>query len=140
MKKYNAIVVFDKEVHRVLMCRRSNEPYKGKFNFVGGKIDSDETSIHAAYRELYEETGIKSDDIKLIHVMDLDFHITDCGVELYMGKLNKQMDLKEEKNPLFWVELSRDFSDLNYFAGEGDIAYILQYISILGLCDILEEK
>ena len=38
MKKYNAIVVFDDSMGQILMCRRNKEPYKGKLNFVGGKI------------------------------------------------------------------------------------------------------
>lgn len=119
------------------MCMRSKEPYKGKFNFIGGKIENGEIHLQAAYRELYEETSITSDDIKLIHVMDFVFHITNCSVELYVGKLNRQVKLIEEENPLFWVELLRNFSDLNCFAGDGDIAYIMKYLDNLGLNNIL---
>lgn len=137
LKQYNVIVVFDHEARHVLMCMRSKEPYKGKFNFIGGKIENGEIHLQAAYRELYEETSITSDDIKLIYVMDFVFHITNCSVELYVGKLNRQVKLIEEENPLFWVELSKDFSDLNCFAGDGDIAYIMKYLDNLGLNNIL---
>ena len=39
MKKYNVIVVFDKDLNKTLMCKRTKEPYKGMFNLVGGKIE-----------------------------------------------------------------------------------------------------
>ena len=54
LKQYNVIVVFDNEARRVLMCMRSKEPYKGKFNFIGGKIENGEIHLQAAYRDLYE--------------------------------------------------------------------------------------
>ena len=36
------------------------EPYKGMYNFVGGKVEEGETNDEAAYRELFEETGISN--------------------------------------------------------------------------------
>ena len=37
MKKYNVIVVFDKDFNKTLMCKRTKEPYKNMYNLVGGK-------------------------------------------------------------------------------------------------------
>ena len=54
----NCIVVFDKNKEKLLFCKRSKNPYKGLLNFVGGKVEPEETSEHAAYRELFEETGV----------------------------------------------------------------------------------
>ena len=56
--KANIIAVFDKEKEKVLVCRRRKNPYKGLLNFVGGKIEKEEDGLTAAYRELWEETGI----------------------------------------------------------------------------------
>ena len=36
MKKYNVIVIFDKDFRKTLMCKRTKEPYKGMYNLVGG--------------------------------------------------------------------------------------------------------
>lgn len=63
MKDYNLIVVFNKEKDKSLFCIRANEPFKGMYNFVGGKIEAGENFEEAAYRELYEETGISRDQI-----------------------------------------------------------------------------
>ena len=38
MKKLNVILVYNKDENKILMCQREKEPYKGKFNLVGGKV------------------------------------------------------------------------------------------------------
>ena len=75
MKKLNVIIVFDKNEENILMCKRSKEPYKGLFNLVGGKVEENESELDAAYRELEEETGIKSTDIKLTHIMNMQYMV-----------------------------------------------------------------
>lgn len=52
MKELNVILVYNKEENKILMCKREKEPYKGKFNLVGGKVEQNEDELHAAYREL----------------------------------------------------------------------------------------
>ena len=39
MRKLNLIVVFSKDLNKVLFCIRAKEPYKGMYNFVGGKVE-----------------------------------------------------------------------------------------------------
>ena len=73
MIKLNLIVVFSKDLDKVLFCIRAKEPYKGMYNFVGGKVEEGETNDFAAYRELFEETGISKKDIELDHFMDLNY-------------------------------------------------------------------
>ena len=68
MKKLNVILVYNKEEDKILMCKREKEPYKGKFNLVGGKVEQGEKELDAAYRELQEETGITKQDINLKHL------------------------------------------------------------------------
>ena len=58
MKKLNVILVYDKNEKNILMCKREKEPYKGKYNLVGGKVEPGENELEAAYRELEEETAI----------------------------------------------------------------------------------
>ena len=54
MKKLNVIIVFDKDENKILMCKRTKEPYKGKLNLVGGKVEKEEDELHAAYRDVYK--------------------------------------------------------------------------------------
>ena len=97
MKKFNVILVYDKEESNILMCKREKEPYKGKFNLVGGKLEKDEDELHAAYRELQEETGITNNDIILTNLMNFQYKMIDMELEVYAGKLNKDDIIKVRK-------------------------------------------
>ena len=124
-KTYNCIVVFNKEKNAALFCKRQKEPYKGRYNFVGGKVEPGESSDHAAYRELQEETGITKQQIRLYHLMDIRYYYQNCDLEIYVGKLEEDISLREETNPLIWLSLSEDFTDRDRFAGEQNIAHIM---------------
>ena len=39
----NLVIVFNKNRDKVLMCQRRKDPYKGKLNFVGGKVQKGES-------------------------------------------------------------------------------------------------
>ena len=130
MKKLNVIIVFNKEEDKILMCRRTKEPYKGKLNLVGGKVEKDEDELQAAYRELEEETAITRDDIKLINVMNFEYKLQDMELEVYAGKLNKEVKLVEEINKLLWVDKNDNFFDIDKYAGEGNIGHMLRQVEI----------
>ena len=57
MQGYNCIMIYSPDKSRLLFCKRLKDPYEGKFNLVGGKIEPGEDHFDAAYRELFEETG-----------------------------------------------------------------------------------
>ena len=122
---YNCIVVFNPEKDAVLFCKRKKDPYKGQYNFVGGKVEFGEESKEAAYRELQEETGITRRQIRLYRLMDIRYYYQEFDLELYVGKLEKDVQLKEETNPLLWLPLDEDFTDRSRFAGEQNIAHIM---------------
>ena len=98
MKKLNLIVVFNKSLNKVLFCIRAKEPYKGLYNFVGGKVEENESNDDAAYRELFEDTGISRDDIELDHFMDLNYFKYENNIQVYYGILRNKVKLVEEKN------------------------------------------
>lgn len=129
MQGYNVIAVFNYTADKLLMCKRRKNPYKGFSNLVGGKIETGENGIDAAYRELEEETSITQNDIKLHHLMDFTYYIDDCYVEVYAGKLNKQVDVQGDENDLYWSGIDCDFFDMNKYAGEGNIGHIIQHIN-----------
>lgn len=130
MKKYNVIVVFDKNMNNTLMCKRTKEPYKGMYNLVGGKIEKDNDGLNEAYRELYEETNISNNDIKLIHFMNIEYLSMNKSLEVYYGILNKDVTLIEEVNKLEWVSINDNFFDINKYAGEGNIGHIIEEIKL----------
>lgn len=128
MRRYNLIVVYDQNEQKLLMCKRKKEPYKDMLNFVGGKIEPGETDEEAAYRELFEETGISSDNIVLTHIMNFIYHLSENELDVYAGKLKANVSLREEENKLFWIDRSENFCDMTRFAGECNIEHILQQV------------
>ena len=128
MQGYNVVVVFNKDMDRMLMCRRKKEPYKGLSNFIGGKIEKDEDGYAAAYREMQEESGISSDDISLTHLVDFTYPLDECYVEVYVGRLNKSVEVKGDENELYWSELDKNFFDSSLYAGYGNIGHIMELI------------
>ena len=131
-KVMNCIVVFNKDKDKVLFCKRKKEPFKDRLNFVGGKVEPGETSEDAAYRELQEETGITRRQIRLFRLMDLTYYYQDFILEIYVGRLNKDVVLKEETNPLLWLPLDEDYTDRERFAGEQNIAHIINIALLFG--------
>jgi 8-oxo-dGTP diphosphatase len=127
MQGYNVIWIFNKSADKVLFCKRHKEPYKGLYNLVGGKIEPNENSLTAAYRELREETSI--DDIKLVHIMDFTYFQNDaCRVEVFFGKLTADVNVCGDEKELVWLDVNENFFDMSRFAGEGNIGHIYEII------------
>ena len=126
MKKLNVILVYNKDEDKILMCKRAKNPYIGKYNLVGGKVEQGEAEIDAAYRELQEETGIERGNINLVHLMNFQYKIPDFELEVYMGKLKNDVSLVEEVNKLAWINKTENFFDDEKFAGDGNIGHMLK--------------
>ncbi len=125
-------MVYSEDKKRLLMCRRLKDPYKGLYNFVGGKIEQGESGEAAAYRELFEETSITSRMIKLRHLMDFTYYNQDCYVEVWCGRLCDDFTPNGDENILEWLDFNHDFFDMEKFAGEGNIGHMLEQIRQFG--------
>ncbi len=130
MRKLNLIVVFNKNLEKVLFCVRAKEPYIGMYNFVGGKVEEGESNEDAAYRELFEETGISRNDIKLDYFMDITYFKYENNLQVFYGILQHEVDLVEEKNKLEWVEINDELLNTEKFAGNYNIPHIIRQIKV----------
>lgn len=130
MRKLNLIVVFSKNLDKVLFCIRAKEPYKGLYNFVGGKVEKGESNDNAAYRELFEETGISHNDIELDHFMDLNYFKYENNIQVYYGILQHKVNLVEEKNKLEWVKIDDGLLNNDKFAGNYNIPHVIRQIKV----------
>lgn len=123
MRKLNIIVVFNTKQDKALFCIRAKEPFKGMDNFVGGKVEVGETNDEAAYRELFEETGISSKDIQLDHFMDLNYFKYENNLQVYYGILKHEVNLVEEKNKLEWVSINEELKVNVYYYDSDEKLY-----------------
>lgn len=130
MKKVNVIIVYNKEMTSVLMCKREKNPYKGLYNLVGGKIEKENDGLNEAYRELREETNISKEDIDLVHLMNFTYINDDVELEVYYGILKHDVQLVEEVNKLTWMSIEENFFDCSKFAGEGNIGHMIERVKI----------
>lgn len=130
MKKMNVIVIFNKDMSKILMCKRAKEPYKGMYNLIGGKIERPEDGLNEAYRELEEETNICKNDVELNYFMNIAYIKWDKELEVYYGILNKDVELIEEVNKLEWIPLDDNYFNMKKYAGEGNIGHIIEEIKI----------
>ena len=130
MRKLNLIVIFNEDLSKTLFCIRAKEPYRGLYNFVGGKVEENETNEEAAYRELFEETGISNKDVKLDHFMDLNYFKYENNLQVYYGILKHEVNLVEEKNKLEWVTINDELLNNSKFAGNYNIPHIIRQIKV----------
>lgn len=65
-KNYVVIILFNKELNKILLVKRNKQPYKNCWNGIGGKVEKNETVFDCAKRECMEETNINLTNPKLL--------------------------------------------------------------------------
>lgn len=58
----------------ILLIKRAQPPYAGSWSLPGGAQDLGETVFEGAFREVLEETGIKTHDHRFIDIVDSIHH------------------------------------------------------------------
>lgn len=56
--------------------------------------------------------------------------MSNIELEVYAGKLNKEVKVIEEVNKLYWMDKKEDFFDLEKYAGEGNIGHMVEQVEI----------
>ena len=124
---YNLLLVFNSEMDKILMCKQSKPPYQGLLNLVGGEVKLEEDRLDAAYRELEEETNISRNYIHLTYLMDMTYYQDNCVLEIFAGRLKKDVPVSGTENPLVWIPIRelKIFDD--WLAGDGNVEHITGY-------------
>ncbi|XMB86598.1 NUDIX domain-containing protein [Mycoplasmatota bacterium WC44] len=135
MKELVIGMVFDPTRENLLMLKRKKDPYFGKVNGIGGKVESGESHEEAMIRELKEETNYDLDKVDTLEeIMRLDFDKEQIRLIVYYIKLKQQypIEIKEDHEGYYdWYNIN-DSNLLDAandkIAGEGSVAYFIKFI------------
>jgi 8-oxo-dGTP diphosphatase len=58
--------------------------------------------------------------------MDFTYYNPECRVEVYAGKLNRDVAVSGDENDLLWIDANDDFFDMTRYAGEGNIGHMIE--------------
>ena len=59
--------------NKVLLIKRGGHPFLGKLALPGGFLEPEEDAYTAAARELFEETGVKAKDLKMLRAVTMPY-------------------------------------------------------------------
>lgn len=126
--EYTCIIVIDKQKKNALFCKRVKPPFANLLNFVGGKIEKNESPLASAYRELQEETGIDKKNIKLKKLFNL-YPYEGITLHVSYGVLLNDVKLIKEFQDLYWIDINNnDFANPKKYAGEGNIELMINKV------------
>lgn len=111
-----------------LLVKRGREPSKGRWAFAGGRVEFGETLQDAAARELMEETGLASDDMKLLeHLEFIQSEDSDQGpahhylLSIHTGTARGNPHAADDAEEARWVTIDQ-FAELDVTQSTFDIA------------------
>lgn len=103
-------------LHRV---KKNNDHHKGKWNGLGGKIEPHESPEECAIREIYEESGLKCKNPKLVGFITFPLFdgVEDWYVFLYVIKEFVGELIDSPEGNLEWIP-DEKITELNLWEGD----------------------
>ena len=102
----NMVMVYDKNTNRAVVQQRTKY-WKG-ISFPGGHVEKGESFIDSAKREVFEETGLKVDNLKLCGIIDWchrksgeRYMVMLYKTDTYSGELIDET----EEGKVFWADI-----------------------------------
>ena len=106
-KKYGGVLLICTTTNRFLLGqRRKNGGFPNTWSLFGGKIENGETELDGVKRELYEETNIKSDNIKY-ELFETQWEMG-YPYHFFIGFCDQEYDcnLNEENQDWGWFDIN----------------------------------
>ncbi len=115
-----AIFTVDKGIVKILLIKRTNEPYKDKWALVGGALYNNEDLINGLNREIKEKTGIENTHLYLsnVHGKVNRSPIMRMVAISYVGVIDKEKNLlnkvTEKTKDAKWFPINEKLPSLAY--------------------------
>lgn len=100
------VMVYDKDTNRAVVQNRVK--YWNGISFPGGHVEKGESFIDSAKREVFEETGLKVDNLKLCGIIDWchkksgeRYMVMLYKTDTYSGELISET----EEGKVFWADI-----------------------------------
>ena len=112
------VIFLNKQKNKTLLFKRNNNPLKGEYFSIGGKLNKDETFLECAIRQAKMEIGLEIDPEKTIFIgVQREYYpnsafdgISYTAVDLYFGyildKQNLSLKLDEQHSESKWFEIN----------------------------------
>ena len=125
MKSKDVVAAIIKRNDLYLIAQRNGNKYKGlKWEFPGGKVESDETFHEALSREIQEELNININVHKKIAEEKYKDDQIDISLHDYLcSEKSGSIRLNEHEN-MAWVE-KKDFDKYAFVEGDGNVLSLL---------------
>ena len=117
-----ATICYIKKDKKILMLHRTkkeNDMHEGKWVGVGGKLEKGESPEDCAIREVFEETGLQVEELKLRGLLTFpDFNKSEdwYGYLYVIEKFSGEI-IDSPEGELKWIEENKIF-DLNMWEGD----------------------
>ena len=115
-----ATLCFVKHRDKILMINRNKPPFMGLWNALGGHVEEGETTEQCAKREIYEESGICVDVVRLISVFTWNYD-DEIGYA-YLTELPEDFD--ESTYPVALKEGIIAFKEIDWILSEKNYGVI----------------
>jgi len=89
--------------------RMTQDQFQGKWEFPGGKVNSDEDPQDCCKREFKEETGLEVSSLKFFHTYFWKYE--KMNIEFFLYLANVKMDSCSGK----WIDIKEALSNSHYF-------------------------
>ena len=108
---------FVKYQNKILMINRYKSPFMGMWNALGGHLEDGEEVEDCAKREIYEESGIKVNNIKLYSVSTWNYD--DDIIYVYLSNLDDSFDInnypmKTKEGIIVFLDIDWIIDEKNY--------------------------
>ena len=120
---YNALVIYDNEKKHILMQKSKKEP--DKLDIFYGKNIKRESEITNAQRVLFEEFGIKKDEIELNHKHNFKNMEKNINIHVMSAVLKDDATFIASED-YCWIDRNENFFDSDKFASNGYLSYLVK--------------